>query len=113
VADISDGIDFIFTSASVRYLPQFGNKTLKCKMGMANMSDLNTNGKLIDTQPTVRLHGLSYAVVALASGIGIFLMVNQIFNLRIGGFQPIGTAYYYYILACYLSISFLIFSGGE
>jgi len=60
-----------------------------------------------------RLQGFSYVVVAIMSAIGIFVCVNQIFHLNIAGFMPIGNAYYYYILTCYLSISFLIFPGRK
>ncbi|MBC8418155.1 MAG: TRAP transporter permease [Desulfobacterales bacterium] len=47
------------------------------------------------------------------SSLGILLCINQIFHLNIGGFMPIGNAYYYYILTFYLSISFLVFPGAK
>ncbi len=61
----------------------------------------------------IRLKGASYSVVVLFSALGIFVAVNQLFNLQIGGFMPIGNAYYYYILAFFLSIVFLIYPGRE
>ncbi len=60
-----------------------------------------------------RLKGFSYAVTAVMSSLGILLCINQLFHLNIGGFMPIGNAYYYYILTFYLSISFIVFPGAK
>ncbi|MFH1954684.1 MAG: TRAP transporter permease [Pseudomonadota bacterium] len=60
-----------------------------------------------------RLKGTSYVVTAVMSSLGILLCINQLFHLNIGGFMPIGNAYYYYILTFYLSISFLVFPGSK
>jgi TRAP transporter 4TM/12TM fusion protein len=60
-----------------------------------------------------RLRGLSYVLTAIMSALAILLCVNQLFHLKIAGFMPIGNAYYYYILALYMSMSFLIYPGGK
>jgi len=65
------------------------------------------------TEQETRLKGTSYFVTAILSALGIIVCVNQIFLLRIAGFMPVANAYYYYILTCYLSISFLIFPGRK
>ncbi len=63
--------------------------------------------------PEKRIKGLSYAVVIIMSALGILLCVNQLFQLRVAGFMPIASGYYYYVLAFFLSISFLIFPGRK
>jgi len=65
------------------------------------------------TEQGTRLKGISYLVTAILSALGIIVCINQIFLLRIAGFMPVANAYYYYILTCYLSISFLIFPGRK
>jgi len=71
---------------------------------------MKENGeKAAKTDEKGRLSGTAYYVVSIYSVLGILLSVNQIFNLKIFGFMPIGNAYYYYMLAIYLSISFLIY----
>ncbi|MCK4816770.1 hypothetical protein KA005_13450, partial [bacterium] len=78
------------------------------------MSDMEENtGKESEKKGSLRLKGFSYAVTAIMSALAILLCVNQLFHLKIAGFMPIGNAYYYYILTLYMSISFLIFSGGK
>lgn len=62
---------------------------------------------------SVRSSKLVYVVVAVISGLATLLCINQIFHLKLAGFMPIGNAYYYYILAMYLSLAFLIFPGGR
>ncbi|MEW5913941.1 MAG: TRAP transporter fused permease subunit [Thermodesulfobacteriota bacterium] len=69
-----------------------------------------------ETKPakdSVRSSKLVYVVVAVISGLATLLCINQIFHLKLAGFMPIGNAYYYYILAMYLSLAFLIFPGGR
>lgn len=70
-------------------------------------------GKESEQEGGSRLKGLSYGVTAAMSALAILLCVNQLFHLKIAGFMPIGNAYYYYILALYMSISFLIFPGSK
>lgn len=61
----------------------------------------------------VRSSRLVYLLAAVISVLGTLLCINQIFHLRIAGFMPIGNAYYYYILAMYLSLVFLLFPGSK
>ena len=58
-----------------------------------------------------RIQGFSYAVVVSIAALGILIAINQLFQLSIAGFMPIASGYYYYILATFLSISFLLFPG--
>ncbi|MDL2268698.1 TRAP transporter fused permease subunit [Desulfosarcina sp. OttesenSCG-928-A07] len=60
-----------------------------------------------------RINGLSFWVVVITALIGILISVNQLFQLRIAGFMPIESGYYYYILATFLSVSFLIFPARK
>lgn len=61
----------------------------------------------------MRVKGLSYILVIIFSGLGVFISINQLFHLQVAGFMPIGTAYYYYILGTFLSISFFLFPGRD
>ncbi|MBU1154984.1 MAG: TRAP transporter fused permease subunit [Proteobacteria bacterium] len=61
----------------------------------------------------VRSSKMVYILAAFLSVLGTLLCINQIFHLKIGGFMPIGNAYYYYILATYLSLVFLLFPGSK
>jgi len=74
----------------------------------SNQQDAKEN-----VEKPVRLGRISYAVTAVMSVLGILLCVNQIFHLKIANFLPIGNAYYYYILAIYLSLSFLLFPAKK
>lgn len=74
----------------------------------------NINKKLLEKEaPEKRVHGLSYIVVIVFAVFGVFVSVNQLFQLNIFGFMPISSGYYYYILACFLSIAFLIFPARK
>lgn len=60
-----------------------------------------------------RISGFSYGLIATLAFLGILLSVNQIFYLKLFGFAPIGNAYYYYVLAIFLSLAFLIYPARE
>jgi len=60
-----------------------------------------------------RIYGASYAVIIAMATIGILISINQLFQLRIAGFMPIASGYYYCLLATFLSISFLIFPARK
>jgi len=66
-----------------------------------------------EAEQETRLKGASYILSAIMSALGIIICINQIFLLKIAGFMPVANAYFYYILTCYLSISFLIFPGRK
>ncbi|MGI6450941.1 MAG: TRAP transporter permease [Desulfitobacteriia bacterium] len=52
---------------------------------------------------------LWYYIFIVYSGLAILLAVNQIFKLKLFGFLPIDTGYLYYLLALYLSCSFILY----
>ena len=54
-----------------------------------------------------------HIITVLFSSIAILLAVNQIFKLRILGFLPIENGYLYYLLACYLSLAFILFPATK
>jgi len=49
---------------------------------------------------------MQWLVMALAV-IGVLLAVNQQFLLNLGGFQPLGSGYLYYLIGIFLAVSFL------
>jgi TRAP transporter 4TM/12TM fusion protein len=57
--------------------------------------------------------GLIWSVVfTLFSAVGIVLAINQLFNLNLFGITLLETSYFYFILAVYLSVVFLLFPAG-
>jgi len=78
------------------------------------MSQIITSGHTnIKPKIGVRITGISYGAIVVFTCIGILIAINQIFHLQVFGFMPIGTAYYYYLLSTFLSVSFLIFPGRQ
>ncbi len=54
-----------------------------------------------------------YIVTLCAGAIGTLIGINQLFHLSLFGFNPINTAYYYIIVGCFLSISFLLYPARK
>ncbi|AXF55211.1 TRAP transporter permease [Salicibibacter kimchii] len=55
-----------------------------------------------------RIHGPWKVIVIIATILGVFLSVNHVFYLRLFGFAPLQNEYLYYLLAAFMSISFLV-----
>lgn len=47
-------------------------------------------------------------IIGTSTIIGILMSINMIFRLKLFGFNPIETSYLFYLLACFLPISFII-----
>jgi len=58
---------------------------------------------------SVRLAGVPFWAAFVLSSAGLLLSINQIFNLGIGGFRPISTAYYYLIIGCFGGFAYIAF----
>jgi len=58
---------------------------------------------------STRLTGPAFWAAFALSACGLTLTVNQVFNLGLGGFRPISTAYYYLILGLFGGFAFLAF----
>ncbi|MBI3992378.1 MAG: TRAP transporter permease [Candidatus Lambdaproteobacteria bacterium] len=58
-----------------------------------------------------RLHGMSYWLALVLGSVGIVLAINQTFNLRLLGFSPIGTSFYYLLIATFLTVAFMAYPG--
>jgi TRAP transporter 4TM/12TM fusion protein len=56
-----------------------------------------------------RLEGAAFWATFALSAVGILLSVNQVFNLGLGGFRPISTAYYYMMIGLFGAVAFLAF----
>lgn len=54
-----------------------------------------------------------YATFVVFSGLGVLLAINQLFRLRLFGFQPIDNSYFYLILAFYLSSAFILYPASK
>ena len=54
-----------------------------------------------------RPRGAALMVVYALAALGLLLAINQVFLLGAFGFQPLGNAYLYYLIAIFLSIAFL------
>lgn len=56
-----------------------------------------------------RLSGAPFWAVFVLTSAGLLLTVNQVFNLGLGGFRPISTAYYYLVIGVFVAVGFLAF----
>ena len=62
---------------------------------------------------SARLEGAAFWATFVLTTLGLLLSVNQIFNLGLGGFRPISTAYYYLIIGLFGAIGFLAFPARK
>ena len=60
-----------------------------------------------------RLQGAAFWVAFALSAAGLAVCVNQIFNLGLGGFRPISTAYYYLVIGLFGGLGFLAFPARK
>ncbi len=58
---------------------------------------------------SVRLVGAAFWATFALTVVGLFLSINQVFNLGLGGFRPISTAYYYLMIGIFGAIGFLAY----
>lgn len=57
----------------------------------------------------VRLKGVAWFAVIALSAAGILLSINQIFLLRLFGFSPLSTTYYYMLVGLFMAVAFLAY----
>lgn len=62
---------------------------------------------------SARLVGPAFWVTAALTLAGLFLSINQVFNLGLFGFRPISTAYYYMMIGLFGAIGFLAFPARK
>ena len=62
---------------------------------------------------SARLEGAAFWATFVLTTLGLALSINQIFNLGLGGFRPISTAYYYLMIGLFGAIGFLAFPGAQ
>jgi TRAP transporter 4TM/12TM fusion protein len=62
---------------------------------------------------SVRLVGAPFWAVFVLTAAGIFVSVNQIFNLGLFGFRPVSTGYYYVMIGLFLAVGFLAFPARK
>lgn len=48
-------------------------------------------------------------IFSVLSLLAMLLVINQVFKLRLFGFNPMDTGYLYFLMACYLSSAFIIY----
>lgn len=56
-----------------------------------------------------RLRGMGYWVALTLGTLGLLMAINQTFNLKILGFEPLGNSYLYYLIGIFLAAAFLCF----
>ncbi len=56
-----------------------------------------------------RLRGLGYWIALGLGTLGLLMAINQTFNLKFLGFQPLGNSYLYYLIGIFLAAAFLCF----
>ena len=62
---------------------------------------------------SARLVGAAFWVTFALTIVGLFLSINQVFNLGVAGFRPISTAYYYLMIGIFGSIGFLVYPARK
>lgn len=62
---------------------------------------------------STRLTGAPFWAAFVLASVGLLLSINQIFNLGVGGFQPISTAYYYMVIGCFGGFAYLAFPATK
>jgi TRAP transporter 4TM/12TM fusion protein len=62
---------------------------------------------------SARLEGAAFWATFVLTAFGLLLSINQIFNLGLGGFRPISTAYYYLMIGLFGAIGFLAFPARK
>jgi TRAP transporter 4TM/12TM fusion protein len=60
-----------------------------------------------------RLEGAAFWATFVLTALGLALSINQVFNLGLGGFRPISTAYYYMMIGLFGAIGFLAFPARK
>ncbi|MCI5109474.1 MAG: TRAP transporter fused permease subunit [Marivita sp.] len=65
------------------------------------------------TNKESRLHGAAWFAVFALSAIGLAIITNQIFNLKLFGFRPISTTYYYIVVGLFMPVAFLTSPARE
>lgn len=63
--------------------------------------------------PPGRLRGPGYWTVISLGTLGLLMAVNQTFNLKLLGFQPLGNAYLYYLIGIFLAAAFIAFPAWK
>ncbi|MBA4536802.1 TRAP transporter permease [Bacillus aquiflavi] len=49
------------------------------------------------------------SIIVILTAMGIFLAINQLFYLKLFSFNPIKTSYLYFLIACFMPISFIMY----
>ena len=62
---------------------------------------------------SARLEGAAFWATFVLTTAGLALSINQIFNLGLGGFRPISTAYYYLMIGLFGAVGFLAFPARK
>lgn len=60
-----------------------------------------------------RLRGVGYWAIILLGTLGLLMAINQTFNLKLLGFEPLGNAYLYYLIGLFLAAAFIAFPAWK
>lgn len=60
-----------------------------------------------------RLRGAGYWAVILLGTLGLLMAINQTFNLKLLGFEPLGNAYLYYLIGIFLAAAYIAFPAWK
>lgn len=60
-----------------------------------------------------RLQGVGYWAVILLGTLGLLMAINQTFNLKLLGFEPLGNAYLYYLIGIFLAAAYIVFPAWK
>ncbi|WP_372972746.1 TRAP transporter permease [Marinobacter sp.] len=60
-----------------------------------------------------RLRGAGYWAIILLGSLGLLMAINQTFNLKLLGFEPLGNAYLYYLIGIFLAAAYIAFPAWK
>ncbi|HEY9121212.1 MAG TPA: TRAP transporter large permease subunit, partial [Marinobacter sp.] len=72
-------------------------------------ADAQTNTPEPQSSDKGRLRGIGYWIALGLGTLGLLMAINQTFNLKFLGFQPLGNSYLYYLIGIFLAAAFLCF----
>ncbi|SFE42428.1 TRAP transporter, 4TM/12TM fusion protein [Marinobacter sp. DSM 26671] len=78
-------------------------------MTSAPGADTPTTNPELQSSDKGRLRGIGYWIVMALGTLGLLMAINQTFNLKLLGFQPLGNSYLYYLIGIFLAAAFLCF----
>ena len=80
---------------------------------MSSETDRSVDSPADPEARSKRLTGAPFWAAFAMTVVALFITVNQMFNLGLGGFRPVSTGYYYLIIGLFGGLGFLAFPARK